>query len=130
MTLYARVLLLVVRVKAARCRSRRGMYVVESRCLGRTHSAGVGNNKCSLQGDRRNGVEYPRDIVRRHLTILQTAHLTSFAQPLKPKSEFPAFGLVDEEDVFLAVGIANRGAENVEMFSWLCAGLVGYVREL
>lgn len=60
-----------------------------------------------LQSNWRNGVEYPRNIIWRHLTVLQTTHLTSFAEPLKAKSKFPAFGLIDEEDIFLTVSIAD-----------------------
>lgn len=66
-----------------------------------------------LQRQRRHRVECPSNLVRRHLTILQTPDLTTFPEPLQSESEFPALRLVDEKDVFLAICVANRGAEDV-----------------
>jgi len=66
-----------------------------------------------LQSNRRHSIQHPRHLIRRHLRALQTAHLTSLPQPLQSKSQFPALSVIDEEDVFLAVGIADRGAEDV-----------------
>jgi hypothetical protein len=42
---------------------------------------------------------------------------------LESDGEFPALRLVDEEDVALAVGVADRGAEDVEVFGGLGTGL-------
>lgn len=76
-----------------------------------------------LQRNRRNRIQYPRHLIRCHLTALQTTHLTALSQFLQPKSQFPALGLVDEEDVFPAISIADRCAENVEVFRGLYASL-------
>jgi len=59
------------------------------------------------------GIEDTSHLVRRHLTTLHTTHLTSLTQPLEPKSKFPAFRVVNQEDIFLAIGIADRGAEDM-----------------
>ena len=66
-----------------------------------------------LQSNRRHSIQHPRHLIRRHLRALQTPHLTSLPQHLQSKSQFPALSVIDEEDVFLAVGIADRGAEDV-----------------
>tara|TARA_R110002003_G_scaffold143_13_gene13278 strand:+ start:8324 stop:8662 length:339 start_codon:yes stop_codon:yes gene_type:complete len=76
-----------------------------------------------LQRNRRNRIQDPRHLIRRHLAVLHTPDLASLAQALESDGEFPALGLVDEEDVALAVGVADRGAEDVEVFGGLCAGL-------
>jgi hypothetical protein len=76
-----------------------------------------------LQRNRRNCIQDPRHLIRRHLAILHTPDLASLAQTLESDGEFPALGLVDEEDVALAVCVADRGAEDVEVFGGLCAGL-------
>jgi len=62
---------------------------------------------------RRHGVQYPRYIAGCHLAILQTANLAALAQSLQTEREFPALRLIDEEDVLLAIGIADRSAEDV-----------------
>jgi hypothetical protein len=65
---------------------------------------------CSLQRDRRNGIQNPCNLIRRHLAILQAPDLASFSEALQSQSELPALRLVNEEDVFLAVGVADRGS--------------------
>jgi hypothetical protein len=67
----------------------------------------------SLQRQRRYSVQCPHHLVRRHLAVLQTSHLTSLPEALESEGEFPALALVNEEQVFLAVGITHRGAEDV-----------------
>jgi hypothetical protein len=76
-----------------------------------------------LQSNRRHSIQHPRHFIRRHLRTLQTAHLTSLAQALQSESQFPTLCFVNEEDVFLAVGIADRGAEDVQIFGGLFARL-------
>jgi hypothetical protein len=75
------------------------------------------------QCQRRNSVQCPHHLVGRHLAVLQTPDLTAFAQALESECKFPALRLVDEEQVFLAVGVAHRGAKDVEVFGGLDASL-------
>lgn len=75
--------------------------------------------KRRLQGDWRHGVEDTSHLIRRHLSTLQTAYLTALAKALKAESKLPAFGLVDEKDVSLAIGIAHRGAEDMQVLCGL-----------
>lgn len=49
--------------------------------------------------------------------------MAAFAETLQAKSQFPAFALVNEEDVFLAVGVTHRGAKNVQVLGGLLARL-------
>ena len=77
----------------------------------------------NLQSNRRHSIQHPRHLIRRHLRALQTPHLASLPQSLQPKGQFPALGFVNEEDVFLAVGIADRSAEDVQVFGGLFARL-------
>jgi hypothetical protein len=79
--------------------------------------------QASLQSNRRHSIQHPSHFIRRHLCTLQTAHLTSLAQALQSESQFPTLCFVNEEDVFLAVGIADRGAEDVQVFGGLFARL-------
>jgi hypothetical protein len=81
------------------------------------------NTTHNLQSNRRHSIQHPRHLIRRHLRALQTPYLTSLAQPLESKSQFPTLSLINEEDVFLAVGIADRGAEDVQVFGGLFARL-------
>lgn len=61
----------------------------------------------------RDRVEHARHFVRGHHIIRHAPDLASHAQTLEPNRHFPALGVVDDEDVFLPVGIADRGAEDV-----------------
>ena len=72
---------------------------------------------------RRHGVEDSCNLIRRHLAVLQATHLTALSQSLEADGDFPALAFVDEEDVFLAVGVTDRCAENMEMLGRLLAGL-------
>jgi hypothetical protein len=76
-----------------------------------------------LESQRWNSIERPRHLVRCHLTVLQTPNLTALPETLESDSEFPALRLVDEEDVFLAIRVADRGAEDVEVFGGLDTSL-------
>lgn len=67
----------------------------------------------SSQRNRRNRIQNPRNLIRRHLAILHTPHLTTFAQSLQAKRKLPALALIDEEDVFLTICVADRSAEDV-----------------
>jgi hypothetical protein len=67
----------------------------------------------SSQSNRRNRIQYPRHLVRRHLTVLHTPHLAALAQALQSNGQLPALRFIDEEDVFLAVCVADRSAEDV-----------------
>jgi hypothetical protein len=77
----------------------------------------------TLQRQRRHSIQRPGHLIRRHLAILQTPDLASLTQTLQAESEFPALTIVDEEQVFLAVCVADRGAEDVQAFGGLDAGL-------
>lgn len=68
------------------------------------------------QRNRRHRIQRPSHLIRRHLTVLQTPHLTPLPQSLQPERQFPALRFVDEKDVFLAICVADRGAEDVEVF--------------
>jgi hypothetical protein len=67
----------------------------------------------SLQSNRRHTIQHPRHLIHTHLRSLHTPHLTPLPQALEALCQFPALALVDEEDVFLAICIADRGAENM-----------------
>lgn len=67
----------------------------------------------SLLGNRRKHIKYPRHLRRRNGAIIHTANLATFPQALEALGQFPALALVDDEDVSLAVAVADRGAEDV-----------------
>lgn len=73
---------------------------------------------------RRHAVQHPEHLIRSHLAVRKTPNLASLAKTLETEGEFPALGFVDEEDVFLAVGVADRCTEDVELFGGLVASLV------
>jgi hypothetical protein len=76
---------------------------------------------------KRHRIQSPRHLIRRHLTGLHTPYLAPLPQALQPNSQFPGLRFIDEEDVFLSVCVADRGAEDVQMFGGLLAGLITHV---
>jgi hypothetical protein len=49
-----------------------------------------------------------------HTADTQGSDLSPSSQPLESNSNFPAFGLGEDKDIFLAFLIANAGSENVD----------------
>lgn len=62
--------------------------------------------RCYLS-KRRDCVQKPDHIVWRHLAVLQAADLAALTQALQTERKFPALGFVDQEDVLLAVSVAD-----------------------
>lgn len=75
--------------------------------------------KRRLQGNWRYRVEDTSHLIGRHLSTLQTADLTALAKALEAKSKLPAFALVDEKDISLAISIAHRGAKDMQVLRGL-----------
>ena len=68
-------------------------------------------------------VQYSGHLAWVHRGVGERTDLRALAESLQPDRHLPAFGLVDEEDVLLAVAIADAGAEEVETFADLLASL-------
>lgn len=95
------------------------------RCRQRPFLAAVfARTPTSRSCNRWHCVEDPSHLIRRHLAVLHAADLAALAQTLQANGDFPALRLIDEEDIFLVVGIADRSTEDVEMFGRLLASLV------
>jgi hypothetical protein len=62
---------------------------------------------------RWNTVKHPRNLIRGHHIIRHTPDQTAGPQFIESDGHFPALGVVDDEDVFAAVCVADRGAQNM-----------------
>lgn len=72
---------------------------------------------------RRNRVQDSRHLARRHCVVRERANLRALPQPLQANRNLPALRLINQEDVLLAVTVADARAEDMEMFGGLLAGL-------
>lgn len=70
-------------------------------------------------GERRHHVKDSGHFVWRHLAVLHAADLATFSESLQANREFPALAFVNEEHILLTIGIADAGAEDVQMFGRL-----------
>lgn len=59
------------------------------------------------------GLEQYFRLVGRHARDTQAAYLRSLSQTLESDGDFPAFCLVEDEDVFLAFAVSYTGAQDV-----------------